>query len=243
MSENDDKNLMTVVQIKRQLESINTAKPDIKDSLLKLLEQSHCLDHIAKSIGLVKEGFYFVNRVSWKTILSKLEQPGKNENGAEEFKLDEVVESVSQSSNQLENELIPQLRRLRNSWMFEVILIECVFLGLFSLLIAGVTHMQGIWSLQNITFSLQPFLYERPVFSLLATAMLFISFLLIHFSIRNFVAEKIVRKLKRGTSEFDLAGAFLKNTRIQHSIFRPDIIGWGWLSRKCLLKNNNVELN
>ena len=241
MSTANDTNLMTSVQIKRQLNSINTDKPDIKNSLLNVVEQFQCLDHIAKSIGLVKEGFSFVNRVSWKTILSKLEQSKKNENEQEEIKLKDVLEIISQSSNQLENELVPQLQKWRNNWMINVILIEFVFIGLLILAVAVVAHLQGIWSLSNISFSVQPFLYERPVFSLLAGTLLFVSFVRIHFSIRHLVAEQFVRKLNKEASEFDLAGAFLKNTRIQHSIFRPDIIGWNWLSRKCLLKNNNAE--
>lgn len=238
MSMVNDTNLMTSVQVKRQLNSINTDKHDIKNSLLNVVERFQCLDHIAKSIGLMKEGFSFVNRVSWEAILSKLEQSEKNENELEEIKLKDILEITSQSSNQLENELVPQLQKCRNNWMLEVILIEFVFLGLLTLAVAGVTHLQGIWSLSNISFSVQPFLYERPVFSLLAGILLFVSFIRIHFSIRHFVAGQLVKKLNKETSEFNLAGAFLKNTRIQHSIFRPDIIGWNWLSRKCLLKQN-----
>lgn len=236
MSTVNDKNLMTGVQVKRQLKSINTDKHDIKNSLLNIVERFQCLDHVAKSIGLVKEGFSFINRVSWKTVLSKLEHPDKNE--LEEIKLKDISEVISQSLNQLENELVPQLQKWRNNWMFEVILIEFVFLSLLTLAVAGVTHLQGLWSLSNISFSVQPFLYERPIFSLFAGTLLFVSFIWIHFNIRHFVAAQFVRKLNKEASEFDLAGAFLKNTRIQHSIFRPDIIGWNWLSRKCLLKTN-----
>jgi len=238
MSDENDTNLMTSVQVKRQLQSINTDKPDIKNGLLNVVERFQCLDHIAKSIGLIKEGFSFLNRVSWKTVLSKLE---KNEKEPEEIKLNDIIETISQSSDQLENELVPQLQKWRNNWMATVILIEFVFFGLLGLVIAGITHIQGLWSLSNISISLQPFFYERPVFSLITGVMLFISFVMIHFSIRNFVAGQFVRKLNKESSEFDLAGAFLKNTRIQHSIFRPDIIGWGWLSRKCLLKNSHAE--
>lgn len=236
MSTVNDKNLMTGVQVKRQLKSINTDKHDIKNSLLNIVERFQCLDHVAKSVGLVKEGFSFINRVSWKTVFSKLEHPDKNE--LEEIKLKDISEVISQSLNQLENELVPQLQKWRNNWMFEVILIEFVFLSLLTLAVAGVTHLQGLWSLSNISFSVQPFLYERPIFSLLAGTLLFVSFIWIHFNIRHFVAAQFVRKLNKEASEFDLAGAFLKNTRIQHSIFRPDIIGWNWLSRKCLLKTN-----
>lgn len=197
MSITNNENLMTSGQVKRQLKSIRTDKSDIKHSLLNLVERFQCLDHIAESIGLVKEGFSFVNRVSWKTVLSKLEQSEKNENELEDIKLKDIVETISQSSNQLEHELIPQLQKVRNNWMIEVILIEFVFLGLLSLVVAGITHVQGLWSLSNVSISLQPFLYERPIFSFLTVFVLFIGFIVMHFSTRGFVAGQVVRKLKK----------------------------------------------
>lgn len=241
MSNSIDTNFMTSVQVKRQLKSVNTDKPDIKNSLLNLVDQFQCLDRIAKSVGLIKDGFSFVNRVSWKTVLSNLEKSEEGENKTKDIKLKDIMETISQSSNQLEHELIPLLQKWRNSWMLEVILIEFVLLGLFTLIIAGITHVQGFWSLSNINISIQPFLYERPVFSLVTGIIIFISFFVMHFSIRNFVAVQLALKLQKESSEFDFANAFLKNTRMQHSIFRPDIIGWNWLSRKCLLKNNYAE--
>lgn len=236
MSTVNDTKSMTSVQVKRRLKSIDTDKHEIKSSLLKVVEQFQCLDHIARSIGLVKEGFSFAKRVSWQPVLSMLNMAEDDENVKEATNLQYISETFSTSSDQLENELVPQLQKWRNDWMLQVVLIEFVFLGLLSLAIAGVTHIQGLWSFANISISFQPLFYERPVFSLITGVLLFISFAWIHFSIRNFVAEQFVMKLNENNSEFDLAAAFLKNTRIQHSIFRPDIIGWGWLNRKCLQK-------
>lgn len=226
MSIKDNSNLMTSDQVKRQLKSIDTDKPDIKHSLLNFVEQFKCLDHIAESIGLVKGGFSFVNRISWNTIMSTLAASEKDK--AEEIKLKDISETILQSSNQLENEIVPKLQRVRNNWMIDVILIEFIILGLACLAIAGVTHVMGVWNLSTISFSVQPFLYERPVFSFLIAFVLFISFVVMHFSTRGFVAGQVVKKLKEENSEFDLAGAFLKNTGFIHSIFRPDIVGFGW---------------
>lgn len=169
---------------------------------------------------------------------SKLEATDKDSAKLEEVELKDISKTIFQSYNQLENELVPQLQKLRNNWMLEVLLIEFVFLSLLTLAVAGITHIQGVWDLSHISFSLQPVLYERPIFSLLTGVFLFVGFVWIHFSIRYFVAEQFVRKLRKEVSEFDLVNAFLKNTRMRHSIFRPDIIGWGWLSRKSLLKKN-----
>ena len=235
MSTINDTNLMTSTQVKQQLNSVTTDKPDIKNSLLNIVEQFQCLDHIAKSVGLIKEGFSFVNRVSWKSVLSKLEQPDAGDN-KNDIELNYIIEAISESSNQLEHELIPQLQKWRNKWMFEVILIEFVLLSFLVLIIAGTAHLQGAWTFSNFDISILPFIYERPAFSLISGVLLFISYLVIHFSIRNFVARQLAAKLKKESTEFDFVNAFLKNTRLQHSIFRPDIIGWNWMTKKCLQK-------
>ena len=240
MSITNNENLMTSVQVKRQLKSIDTEQSEIKNRLLELVEQFQCLDRLANSIGIVKEGFSFVNRVSWKKVLSQLGQTGKNKDELEEVKLKDIIDVISKSSDQLEHELVPQLQKWRNSWMLGVISIEFVLFGLLGLMLAGVTHMQGLWNMSNISISFQSFLYERPVFFLIVLVMSFICFVMLHFNIRSFVANQFAKKLNKKSSEFDLAKAFLRNTRIQHSIFRPDIIGWSWLGRKCLLKNSNL---
>lgn len=236
MSAVNDKNSMTSVQVKRHLKSIHTDKHEIKSRLLKVVEQFQCLDHVARSIGIVKEGFSFTNRISWKPVLSKLDRSESDES-KEGIDIKEIVESLSSSSNQLENELIPQLQKWRNEWMIQVVLIEFIFLTLLTMLVAGATHVQGMWSLSNISFPIQAFLYERPVFIAIAGLLVFIAVVVMHFSIRNFVAEQLARKLDKESSEFDFTTAFLRNTRIQHSIFRPDIIGWGWFNKKCLLRH------
>ena len=235
MFNTNDKNLMTSAQVKKQLNSINTEKTDVKNSLLNIVEQFQCLDHIAKSVGLIKEGFSFVNRVSWKSVLSKLEQSVQSDD-KNDIELNYIIEAISESSNQLEHELIPQLQKWRNKWMFEVMFIEFLFLSLLIFTIAGLTYLQGSWTMSNMNISFQPFIYERPVFSFVTGILVIICYLLMHFSIRNFSAYRLAEKLNKESSEFDFAKAFLKNTRIQHSIFRPDIIGWNWMTKKCLDK-------
>ena len=241
MSDENDINVMTCAQIEKQLKNIDSSQSDVKNSLLVLVKQFQCLDRIAKSIGLLKKDFTFANRVAWKSIFSNLENSDTPENKAEEVKVQSVLDVFSQSSEQLEHELIPQLQKLRNKWMISVLLIEIIILGLVGLSVAGAIYMNGLWSLSNFIPAIQTFLYERPVFSLVAFGVICFCFVRLHFKIRSFVAKQLVKKVNEQSSEFDLASAFLKNTRLQHSIFRPDIIGWGWLNRKCLLKTNVVQ--
>lgn len=237
MSIKNNTTLMTVEQIKRQLKFINIDEANIKQSLFGFIEQFECLDKTAKSIGLIKNEFSFVNRVSWEPVLLALATSSKNRE--EEINLKDISEAVSQSSNQIENEIIPKLKKLRNNWMTEVILIEFVILGLVALVFSGITHVLGLWSLSNVSFSVQPLLYERPIFSFITVFVLFVGFVGLHFNTRAFVARQTVRKLKKENSEFDLVSAFLKNTGFMHSIFSPDIVGFGWLNRKCLQMSQN----
>ena len=234
MSITNDENLMTSIQVQRKLKSIDTEHSDIKNRLLSFIEQFQCLDQTAKSMGLIKKNFSFVNRVSWDSIFSALAASENIEN-----KLKDISEVILNSSKQLENEVVPQLQRIRNSWMLEVILIEFVILGLLGLVTAGLTHVLGVWNISSVSFSVQPLLYERPIFSFLTFIVLFIGLVLMHFSIRNFVARQTVRELKKENSEFDLVGAFLKNTGFIHSIFRPDIVGFGWVNRNRLQMKQN----
>ena len=234
MSIKENTKFMTSVQVKRQLEAIDAEHSDIKNRLFSFIEQFQYLDKIAKSMGLIKKDFSFVNRVSWDSILSALAASENVEN-----KLKDISEVFLNSSKQLENEVVPQLQRLRNSWMLEVILIEFVILGLLGLVTAGLTHILGVWNMSSISFSVQPLLYERPIFSFLTFFVLFTGFFGMHFTIRNFSVRKTVRELKKENSEFDLVGAFLKNTGFIHSIFRPDIVGIGWINRNRLQTNQN----
>ena len=234
MSITNDENLMTSIQVKRQLKSIDTEQSEIKNSLLNFIDQFQCLDQTAKSMGLIKKDFSFVNRVSWDSVFSALAASENVEN-----KLKDISEVILSSSKQLENEIVPQLQKLRNSWMLEVILIEFVILGLLGLVTAGVTHVLGVWNMSSISFSVQPLLYERPIFSFLTFFVLFTGFFGMHFGVRNFAARKTVGELKKENSEFDLVGAFLKNTGFIHSIFRPDIVGFGWVNRNRLQMNQN----
>ena len=222
MSITNNENLMTSIQVKRQLKSLDTEQPEIINRLLSFVEQFQRLDKIAKSMGLIKKDFSFVNRVSWDSVFSALAASENLEN-----KLKDISEVILNSSKQLENEVVPQLQRIRNSWMLKVILIEFVTLSLLALVTAGLTHELGLWDISSISFSVQPFLYDRPIFSLLTFIVLCAVFIIMHFSVRNFVARRIVRKLTKENSEFDLVGAFLKNTGFIHSVFRPDVVGFG----------------
>lgn len=240
MSAANETEKMTSAQIVKRLKNIHSGNQDVKNNLLMMAEQFQCLDRLADSVGLLKKGFTFAGTVSWDEIFSQLEDQNKNVNDVE---VNHIAEKLSDSTDQLQNKLIPRLRSLRNKWMFEVMFLDFLMISIFTLIVAGVAYIQGVWRFSEIHFPLQAFLYERPIFSLIVVSLLFFSFVFLHFVVRKYVARHIIRLLGKENSEFDFIAAFLKNTRIQHSIFRPDIAGLSRWNKRCLLKfvNNTAQ--
>ncbi|MDH5424587.1 MAG: hypothetical protein OEY29_06325 [Gammaproteobacteria bacterium] len=237
MSAENDKNLMTIAQIKKRLKSVKTENTEIKGFLLEAVNKFQCLDDVAKAIGIVNKDFSFSNNVTWDSVISKLESVSDVENKADVISIDHILETLDDSSKQVNEIAIPKLQQWRNKWMYQVVLLEVIFFILLSSTVAGIAYTQGLWSAENFSFPFQYFFYERPVFIALVGSLSFLSFLILHFNIRRYVASKLAMKLSAESSEFDYSRAFLKNTYMLHSIFRPDIVGLGWLNNKCRFKN------
>lgn len=240
MSSANETGKMNSTEIVKRLKNIHSGNPDVKNNLLLMAEKFQCLDHVAKSIGLLKKNFTFANTVSWNEIFPLLEDLNNNVNDIE---VNHIAEKLSDSTDQLQNTLIPRLQSLRNKWMLEVMLLDFLIISIFAFMVAGITYIQGLWNFSEIHFPVQALLYERPIFSLIVLSSLFFSFIFLHFTARKYVARHIIKLLSKENSEFDFIGAFLKNTRIQHSIFRPDIAGLSRWNKRCLLKfvTNTVQ--
>lgn len=238
MSAVNDSNLITSAQVKKQIKSVQTENVEVKNSLLEAVSEFQCLDNVAKSTGLVGKDFSFASKVTWDSVISKLETSGNDGSTNEVISIDHILETLEDSSDQVNNKAIPALQQSRNKWMFQVVMIELVVLILIGLSIGAVTFFQGLWTMQEFSFPIHTFLYERPVFLALAGSLSLIAFFVMHFSVRKYIALRLASDLAADASEFDLSTALLKNTRIQHSIFRPNIVGLSWFNRKCRLKKS-----
>lgn len=231
MSVVNETDLMTTAQAKSHVKSIRTNKQDLKHRLLGLIDGFQCLDHVAQMTGVVTKDFSFFKRVPIQPAMSFLEEDdaGNNDSG-----LQEVVKVLESSCSELETEVIPMVTQWRNQWMLRVLVVEAALLILLALFIAGLLHFVAAGQAISFTDFSHTLFYQRPVFSLLAGLLLLSFLVFMHFSIRHLVAKQFINEISRKSSEYDYAKAFLMNTRIYHSIFRPDIVGWNWFNRKCL---------
>lgn len=225
-------------EIVKRLKITQSINSEMKNNLIMMAEQFHCLDRVAKSVGLLKKNFSFSNRVAWHDILSKLENLGKEPDDTD---VSHVAEKLTAATAELENQLIPHLQKTRNNWMLKVFMLDIFILFLFASFIVGAAYIQGLWDFSSFKVSVQMLIYERPVFSLIIAGAFVVSFIALHFYFRSSIARHIIHKLEKETSEFDLVAAFEKNTGIFHSIFRPDIVGLSWFSRRCLMKKEPVQ--
>jgi hypothetical protein len=70
--------------------------------------------------------------------------------------------------------------------------------------------------------------------------IIFSMLLIVHFISRHYAGIKQQKKLinRDYSDEFkaSIKRAFIKNTHFFHSIFRPQVIGWGYFSRNTLKK-------
>lgn len=224
------------MKLLKNIRSIKTDAFGIKDRLLNLAEQFNSLDIIGKSIGITDNNINFTNKVTWQPVLDNLENSNNDENRAEESKLDNIQETLDQSISQLTENIIPTLQRLQNKWLGRVVLYNLMLWLFVASIIAACAYYKNILSLSGIYSAFQSHAFNHPVFFFAIGVITFTGLLSYHFWIRRKIAVSLASKLDDGTSEFNLSRAFLKNTRIQHSIFRPNIVGLGCLNRKRLNK-------
>ncbi len=140
------------------------------------------------------------------------------------YRIVSVLETVG---NELEDDILPQLRKAKAKWRRNVLIGDGMALGL--LIAAAISIMS--------TFSIWP---PAKVFSTewisangldiagvgVGIAILALAF---HFWLRGNLAQRIARKLtpKYGQLELNLRAAFLKTSGWMHSIFTPEPAGWG----------------
>ncbi|NOY66321.1 MAG: hypothetical protein GXP13_02785 [Gammaproteobacteria bacterium] len=228
-SENIDSNI-TSAKLIRRLQSVKTDAVNEKNRLVLLARQFRCLDKIGKSIGLVSDAA-FTKRISWQGHVDRLEEKTETENS-----IDIAQRELSSSISQLQHQIIPALHAWQNKWLTRVILVETIILLLIAFALTGIIYYQGAADIPHLKTMLLSELYNRPIFLITSGSLLFFGLVAIHFRIRRWAAMKIASIINTESSEFNLSNAFLKNTRIRHSIFKPGIAGFGWLNRKRLKK-------
>ena len=124
-----------------------------------------------------------------------------------------------------------------NRWCLTVLGWEILLLGLVAGAVGGIAYLIGGGQPLPVLQGWWHELLTRPIsLTVYAVLILLVAFL-VHFRLRRHVAAAIVARLDM-VHPFDTQRAFLKNTRIWHSIFRPQPKGW---ARKAERKLNEIR--
>lgn len=141
-----------------------------------------------------------------------------------------IVGMVETLVNELEGEVVPFLRDAVLRWRRQALLADTVGLALFAGLLIGLTVFFGA----EATGGWLSWISETParLLTAFATPLLFIGGW--HFWAGGILARRLARTLPErfGQMELDTRRAFLKNTRVLSTLFRPLPVGWGRGAKK-----------
>ena len=140
------------------------------------------------------------------------------------YRIVSVLETVS---NELEDDILPQLRKAKAKWRRNVLIGDGVALGLVLAAVIGIMSTFNIWPPTEV-FSTGWVSANWLDIAGVGFGIGILAFAF-HFWLRGNVARRIARKLtpKYGQLELNLRMAFLKTSNWMHSIFTPEPAGWG----------------
>lgn len=145
-----------------------------------------------------------------------------------------IIGSMESLSNQLEQQVIPQIQAAKQRWKKRVILADLV---VFIPIIVGLlllSVMAGYWQGLNFNPPWLDAVKSNPIFSIAAIAIPLILLYALHLFIRGKLINGVAKKLNTDDSFGNIANAFRKNTRWRHSIFSSKPTGWSMKIRKKL---------
>jgi len=156
-----------------------------------------------------------------------------------------IIGALKKTATTIEHEQMPSLKQLLAQWVQGVIWRDLLLFFAVVTVFVGITAAAGYWdglvfnphwpafAQSNITW-----LLEKPVGQISSISLLLLSAFGLHWRSRKWAARSVMKKFSATENNKDfsesLVNAFLKNTRLRHSIFRPEPVGWNRRSRKLL---------
>ncbi len=182
--------------------------------------------------GLVSGRFYVMfnealavpieDKSVWERYVSKRESDyekiNKRIDGVSTDRIYRIIGGMESLVNQIEQQAIPQIRQAKQLWRRRVVWIDVLIATLLLGTSSYTTYALGMWD-----FTALP----SPTVLLSAAAAFIVVFLVLHFFIRDKVAEGIAETLSVGESYGNVRQAFLKNTNFFRSVFFDKPAGWG----------------
>lgn len=209
-----------------------TPMRDVRDLMLDILRQYQEADKMGVSLGVMDKSSSFTDAISWCAILGKLDHARDSLDKVSKEHLVKSVDYLDELATSFNEKVVMQIQQCRDKWMKRVLLWDLSVVVLLVLAIVGGIFWSGA-GFNSDTF-LQS-IQQRPFFFGLIAVSGIGLVMGLHYVIRRVVLsnmlEKMEDKLPAGMS---LQKALTRNARIQHSIFRPDPVGWNLRQRKRL---------
>ncbi|VAW51262.1 FIG00807778: hypothetical protein [hydrothermal vent metagenome] len=156
-----------------------------------------------------------------------------------------IVGALQNIVGDIEKNVVPVVKAAMSKWLKMVLILDALAVGMFLLVLVMLSNMFDPWALFSYDF------VNANMVSSIKLGFVVVGFSIIHFSARAFSARIIANKMvKKITMDKNLTGehregkvlagnikkAFLKNTQLLRSIFRPMPTGWSMRSKKSLLQ-------
>ncbi|NND89310.1 MAG: dynamin family protein [Granulosicoccus sp.] len=141
-----------------------------------------------------------------------------------------IVGAMEREAYTIRDRAIPAIARLKATWSRRVLRFDALLLALVVVIVlAGAAMSSSIGALMGFILSL----FADPVSMFSVILGLVLISLVVHFLIRNLVAQFMASRLRK-TDDEQFARAFRFNTRFYRSVFSKHPVGWSSRSRKTI---------
>jgi len=152
-----------------------------------------------------------------------------------------IIGALDKSAREIEYEKLPLLISMISNWRRAVLSMDAIVIVVLGIIAAVSLMMDSFIAEMLISFG--EWMSGSNGNQMAGVMVLFILFLSIHFSSRTFAINRQLNKLMNGnlSDEFKVSvkRAFEKNTVFFRSIFRPQVVGWGYFSKRIIKKVKN----
>ncbi|HEB82541.1 MAG TPA: dynamin family protein [Gammaproteobacteria bacterium] len=156
-----------------------------------------------------------------------------------------IVGALQTIAGDIEKQVVPAVREAMRRWLKLVLALDGVAFGVIIALMFILSKWFDVWSLFSYDFT------DALISSSIKLGVVIAGAVFTHFSIRRLVARHIAARMnamvkiekdvygkdyevKVASLAGDIRKAFLKNTQVLRSIFRPVPVGWSMRSRRVL---------
>jgi hypothetical protein len=152
-----------------------------------------------------------------------------------------IVGRLEQTVRMLQQDVVPLLQRFIENWHRRVLWLEAVILAVLMAAFLAVTIWRGYWDGLSLEVPFGDLLAQNTYLAFGVLMGLLVVAGYAHFSLRNWTAEKVMKKLLREVHRSDLKANFTqacrKSSRWYRSLIFRQPSGWG---RKTLMRLEKV---